>query len=236
MNDRPIFRAQTCLPLAGVWGALLLLIAAVAFALFAASTARAEITYPVDVDATAGRWTIWDTQTGQPLLQHRNWPVADGGPVPGLDPRYAYLLEVRDEPPEIDTRLWVIEYPCPTVADVAGNTLTTTCDAELRPGDELKGAVKNVANERINEAIEMYGFTDPGDYARALALMQAARNQQVLSTEQEEFLDGLSIVGLDYIDSVRAVQAEIETWIDEHPGQAPDIGDAVWPPLPTAEE
>jgi hypothetical protein len=206
-----------------------------ALAALLAAPALAQITYPVDVAGTAARWTIWDTETEQPLHEHRNWPRADGGEIVGLDPRYVYLLEVpRVEPPELDTRFWTLACSG-RVPDFAAATIGVTCAPEVRDASALKSAVENIAQGRIQAAIDAYGLRDPADQLRALSLLQRARDGYVLSEAQDEWLRGVGIVGIEYIDAVRAVQDSLGVWIDEHPGAVPDTGDAAWPPLPETE-
>jgi hypothetical protein len=201
-----------------------------------AGAAAAGITYPVDREATRGRWAIWDLQTASAFRRGADWPVADGGPIPGLDPRYAFLLQVLIEPPTIDSRLQEIAYPCPEVADLTAATLTTTCTATVRDPAALRSAAENAAQARISEAMGLLGLRDPADQVRAIGLLLQARQGVVLNVAQEAWLAGLGVAGVEYIDQVRAKQAEIDAWITAHPGQIPDLGASVWPPLPRAPE
>lgn len=185
----------------------------------------------VERDATAGQWVLWHVPDST-AVRGRTYPVADGGPVIGMDPAYRWLLAVRHEPPEIDTRLQIIPYPCPESADLTTGILTTTCTAQVRPAAELHGAVANAAQSRISEAMGAIGLRDPADQIRAIALLHAARSGAVLTSAQETWLAGLAQAGVEYVDAVRVVQGDIDAWIDAHPGQMPDIGPAVWPPLP----
>jgi len=207
-------------------------------ALAASLPALAAITYPVDVPGTAGQWAIWDTQasaghpTGQVFRRNIAWPVADGGPVPGLDPRYVFLRMTRVEPPVIDSRLQEIAYPCPEVADIQANTLLTTCTASVRPPADLITAVENAAQARIEAAVGALGIRNPADLLRGVALLEAARRGTVLTEPQSAWLQALGAAGVEYVDQVRAAQAVIAAWIASHPGEIPDLGESVWPPLP----
>lgn len=189
----------------------------------------------VDRDATAGQWVLWHVATSTPT-RGRTYPVADGGPIPGMDPAYRMLLGIRVEPPEIDSRFQAIPAQCPEQVDLAVGTLTTTCTATVRNPADLKGAVDNAAGERIAAAMSILGLRDPADQIRALGLFNAWRHGQTLTADQEAWLTALGNAGVAYVDAVREVQAAIETWIDQHPGQIPDVGPAVWPPLPSAPQ
>lgn len=197
--------------------------------------AAAAVDYPAtpeEVSATLGRWTIWDTQDNVPFRRHISWPVAEGGPIPGLDPRYAFLLEVAELPPEIDGRLQSIPVPCPETIDLAEHTITTVCTAQVRPAAELRAACENEAQRRIRAALDAYGLHTLSDSVLAIALLQAARKGQVLTADQEAWLDAVSAVGLAYIGEVREAQSALDLWIDTNPGEIPDIGPLSWPALP----
>jgi len=207
-------------------------ILAAACAAALALPALAEITYPVDVQATKGRWTIWDLQTSSVHAEHRTWPVANGGPLVAPDPRYAWLLEVRLDPPDYDSRLRKIAYPCPKAVDLVAATITETCSAVVRDPEELHTAVLNAAQERIDTALTQLGLLDPADQMRAIGLMQKARRGAVLTAEQEAWLDDLAANSIEYIDEVRARQKQIDAWIDANPGKVPVLNGGLWPRLP----
>lgn len=192
---------------------------------------------PIDPAATAGQWTLWDTQPapGHAFRRHADWPSVSGNPLPGMDPRYLWLAEQRVDPPSIDSRLQTIPYPCPETVSLTAYTITTTCEAQVRPAAELHGAVANAAAERIEAALAAIGFSDPADLVRAFALVQARAQGQTLTAAQSDWLAALAGAGIEYVDQVRAVQASIDAWIDAHPGQLPDIGPSVWPAIPGAE-
>lgn len=210
-------------------------------ALALAGPALAEIAYPVDRAGTAGQWAIWYDADGfgagdQGAVFRRgvSWPVADGGPIQGLDPHYAYLLMVRSEPPAIDERLQAIAYPCPESPDFAASTLATTCTAAVRSAAELVAAVRNEAATRKAAVLAAYGIQSPSDQTRALALLIAERGGQQVGEADADWLNDLGAVGLDYLDAIDDRAAEIEAWIIAHPGEIPAIGDAEWPALPVA--
>lgn len=185
----------------------------------------------VDRDGTAGQWTLWHLADST-AVRDRIYPEADGGPVPGLDPGYRWLLQLRIDPPEIDTRFQQVVYPCPATPDLAAGTITTVCTASVRPPADILTAVGNAAQQRITEAMDALDLRDPADQIRALGLLQAARRGAALTAAQEAWLDALGDAGIDYVDSVRVVEAAIVAWVAAHPGQIPDVGAGVWPPLP----
>jgi hypothetical protein len=39
---------------------------------------------------------------------------------------------------------------------------------------------------------------------------------------------------VDHLDAIDAAAAQIVAWINAHPGELPDIGDAQWPAAPSA--
>jgi hypothetical protein len=213
-----------------------LLITALATAL--ATPALATITYPIDVDATRGQWALVRQAGGTWTVFRRNadWPIADGSAVTGMAADYRWVQQVRIEPPEIDSRLQEVIYPCPEVIDVVAETLTTTCVATLRPVPELVAAVTDAAQQRIIEALTLLGLQDPTDLWRVVAMLTAERAGQTLTAEQDAWLDDVGAVARAYVDAVRARQAEITAWVEAHPDQVPSIGPAEWPPLPVLPE
>lgn len=208
-------------------------------ALFLIAISAGAATYPPGsadaVAATAGRWSLIDTVTGLRLRDHVTWDMPDGSAPVDLDPRYVWVLEIRHEPPAIDTRFASIPAQCPVAVDLESHERVTTCAAVVRPAAELKGSVENVAQARIAEALRQLGLRDPADQIRAIALLQAARGGAVLSSDQEAWLSSVASAGTDQIDQVRAVQSSLDAWIDEHPGEIPDVSCAVWPRLPSGE-
>jgi hypothetical protein len=187
----------------------------------------------VDVTATAGHWVLYRSSTGT-TVRDRSYPVADGGPVPGLDADYHWLLAHLIEPPAIDSRFQEIAYPCPEAPDLTAGTWTTTCAATVRPPAQILGAVHAIASERIGAAIGTAGLSDPSDQYRAIGLLQRQVAGQTLSEDQAAWLASVGTTSIEYVDLVRRREAEINAWVADHPGQIPDVGAAVWPPLPSA--
>jgi hypothetical protein len=193
-----------------------------------AGAASATIDYPVDVSGTAGRWALLHVSSGV-LTRHRTWPVADGGPVPGLDPAYVYLLSSRAEPPDYDSRLQA--YQCTEVIDVPGNRLTTTCVAPARPAQDLVLAVGNVAGDRVDAALRCLGY-DSADVVRMVGLLSARVSGRTLSAAQAADLAGFQAAAVEYVDLVRQAETDLVGWVLANPGLVPDVGEAAWPPLP----
>jgi len=118
-----------------------------AVALLVAAISAAEITYPVDVANT--QWAVMDNDNGEIIKRRAAWPVADGGPIPGLDPRYVYLLHIDAAQPDYDSRLYYLEG-------------TETVDA---PANELRlewVAIKRPTAEQIISAENADLDTGPG--------------------------------------------------------------------------
>jgi hypothetical protein len=227
MSAPPIPKSILIHIAAGLLAALLL------GALFFAP-AQAAITYPVDREATREQWALVQKVDGVWTVFRRDadWPDAEGRPVP-VPPDYAWVHQERVDPPEIDSRLQDIIYPCPEVIDVVAETVTTTCTAVLRPQAELVSAIENAAQDRISEALDVLGLRDPSDLWRVVALLTAERAGQVLTADQSSWLDDVGEAARAYVDAVRARQSAIEAWVIAHPGQVPAIGPDEWPPLPS---
>lgn len=108
------------------------------------------ITYPVD---PASRWSVLQISTGQIISRNNVWPVHDGGPIPGLDPDYVYLLQSADAQPDYDSRLYQLQST--EVVDVAANTIQRTWDTVARPLDERLTAAENVEAEELKRHIKL---------------------------------------------------------------------------------
>lgn len=103
------------------------------------------ITYPVDIVNT--RWTVYRVSTGQIIERNVIWREADGGPIPGLDPDYVYLLQIRDAAPDYDGRLYRLVST--ETIDVPANEIRITHSTEKRPIDDRKVAAENAASEQF---------------------------------------------------------------------------------------
>lgn len=110
------------------------------------------LTYPIDVNATAGRWYLYDTDTqADPVKMSGgtgNWPNADGSEIQGLPANLVPLLAVTDdEPVGIDTRL-VRLVGEPTI-DVPANEIRTSWNIVPRSAEEKKDVVSNIEFEEM---------------------------------------------------------------------------------------
>jgi hypothetical protein len=191
------------------------------------------ISYPVDRAATARRWTFWRLSTSEVVSRNLDWPVADGGLVPGLDPDVVPLLQVTVPAPPIDSRLQVLVQGLPVV-DLDASEIRTGASAQLRPAAELVAAVRSEAGVRKSAALAAYGVDSPTDQTRAIALLLAERQGQTLTEGQDAWLTGLGVVGVDQLDAIDAAADALIQWIADHPGELPDIGDTAWPVAPVA--
>lgn len=103
------------------------------------------ITYPVDVENT--RWSIYRISTGEIVGRNKRWPVADGSEIPGLDPDYVYLLQLRDAVPDYDGRLY--QLVSTETIDVEANEIRITHATQKRPVDDRKVAAENEASSQF---------------------------------------------------------------------------------------
>lgn len=109
------------------------------------------ITYPVDVANT--KWAILQLSDGAIIVRDAAWPVADGSTIPGLDPNFVYLLQVKDARPSYDSRLYFLETT--EVADVGANTLTTSYTAIARENSERIVAAENEEQRRLTKLLRV---------------------------------------------------------------------------------
>lgn len=124
---------------------LITTLVALAALCLSAFVARAEITYPVDVEGT--RWAVIDTNTNEILVRYAKWPRADGQPIVGQATNEVYLLETGPNPPQYDPRVFTLaETSTPYVVE---NKMRTTYTAVRRPQEEIKTSARNVEAERL---------------------------------------------------------------------------------------
>lgn len=97
------------------------------------------ITYPVDTENT--RWAVYQASTALIIARNKVWPVADGGPIQGLDPDYIYLLEVVDAQPAYDARLYSLNRI--EGIDIDANILHSTWETAPRALEEVITAIEN---------------------------------------------------------------------------------------------
>jgi hypothetical protein len=190
------------------------------------------IEYPVDRVNT--RWTFWRLSTETVVSRDLVWPDKDGGPIPGLDPDVVPLRQVPAPQTPIDPRLQVLVQAASPVVDLDASTIAPAVTVALRPEQELIDAVRSEAGRRKQAALTAYGIAEPADAYRAVGLVEARANGQVLTAQQADWLAGVRIVSVDHLDAIDAAAAQIVAWINEHPGELPDIGDAQWPAAPSA--
>lgn len=107
------------------------------------------ITYPVDVANT--KWAVYDTEENKIIGRNKEWPVADGGPIPGHDDRYVYLLQTKAARPGYDPRLYVLQSV--EQADIPACQLTTTYSAVARDLEARKQAAENEENRRLENIV-----------------------------------------------------------------------------------
>ena len=108
------------------------------------------ITYPVD---PASRWAVFQVSTQQIIIRNAVWPVADGGPIPGLDPDYVYLLQITDTKPDYDSRLY--QLVADEEVDVAANTIRRTWSTAPRTLEDRLTAAENVEAEELMRHIKL---------------------------------------------------------------------------------
>jgi len=61
--------------------------------------------YPIDIEATKGKWVIYDTETGKHTRMggNGNWPNGDGTEITRLDSSLVPLLIVEQPQPDYDS-------------------------------------------------------------------------------------------------------------------------------------
>lgn len=191
------------------------------------------LSYPIDYAATRKRWTLWDPTAnngaGAAIVRDRDWPNTAGTAVAYDPPHLLHLLQITAPVQEYDSRLRAAVYPAEDVVDLDAQTIYRRYATPLRPPEELIAAVSAEAEVRKTAALEAAGVRSPGDPLRALSLMLAERQGATLTEAQEAFLDDLRVAGIDLLDAIDAKAAQIIAWIGAHPGEEPDISEAVWP-------
>lgn len=99
----------------------------------------ADISYPVDVEAT--RWAVLDKDAGKVIKRNKKWPVRTGERIKDLAPNLVLLRQVEQEKPEYDERTHRL-IPSEAI-DQAANTITKSYVVEKRTKPEIKQAVKD---------------------------------------------------------------------------------------------
>jgi hypothetical protein len=177
------------------------------------------ITYPV---STESRWAVLQLSTGEIVGRNRQWPVADGSPIQGLDPDYVYLLQLTDAQPDYDPRLFTLEKQ--ETVDASANELRTAWATIARPLDDIKVNAQNVEafeNQRHYSDLERDKLMILG----LGVLFRQVANQQL--TAKEVALKDRVITIATRIWKNDARLRAIITAIDG--GQTPDL-DAGWEP------
>ena len=103
------------------------------------------ITYPVDVENT--KWAILRVSTGEIVGRNRQWPVADGSEIPGLDPDYVYLLHINNAQPDYDSRLYTLSGS--EVVDADANEIRKSWVTEKRSTEEQISSAENEEASRL---------------------------------------------------------------------------------------
>ena len=103
------------------------------------------IAYPVDTEST--RWAVYQVSTGLVIARNKQWPVADGGAIPGMDPDYVYLRQITDTAPDYDARLFRLVGE--EAVDVEANELRRTWTVEAIPAEDVKAEIINEESVRF---------------------------------------------------------------------------------------
>jgi hypothetical protein len=188
-----------------------------------ASSALADLTYPVDPAEWEGRRANYSLATGEITKRNADWPTLDGSRPEGLDPDIVFLLQTQGpDVGDYDSRLYSRQ--CTEIVDLPGNELRTECALVKRPTEEQELAAENEAADRL------YQHYDHNDILLRLLIqvgLNAYRlNSQDLPPKWQTFNDG----NLSYIQQKilpiwerrQALKAEIDA------GLEPDM-DANWP-------
>ena len=111
------------------------------------------ITYPIDTVSTAGRWVLYDTDTGQYYTMSGgsgNWPNGDGTEIVGLDAALVPLLKVADTIPGFDPFLESVVSS--DVIDLTSNELRSTFVVSALSGESLAVAQADKAADDAHAA------------------------------------------------------------------------------------
>jgi hypothetical protein len=191
------------------------------------------LTYPIDYAATRKRWTLWDplaaNGAGAAIVRDRDWPNTAGTAIAYDPPHLLHLLQIQAPYSEYDSRLRAAVQPPRDVVDLDAQTIYRAYDTPLLPEAAIITAIRSEAEGRKVAAMESSGIRSPTDQTRALALLLAERGGQTLSAAQMAFLGDLRVTGLDSLDAIDATAETIVQWVLDHPGEEPDISEAVWP-------
>jgi hypothetical protein len=177
------------------------------------------ISYPVPIDS---RWSVLQVSTGEIISRNRTWPRLDGMAIDGLDPDFVYLLQIRDTPPEYDSRLFVLESA--ETVDAAANEIRTTWTTTARPVEDVKVNAANVEtleNSKHFEARERDKLMILG-----LGVLFRQVANQALTAREIALKDRLIAVATKLWKNDTRLRS-ILTAIDA--GQTPDL-DAGWEP------
>ena len=177
------------------------------------------ITYPV---STESRWSVLQISTGEVISRNKPWPRADGQAIEGLDPDYVYLLQIRDTPPDYDSRLLTLESA--ETVDAPANEIRTTWTTPARPVADIK---VNAANVETFENSRHYEQRER-DKLMILGLGVLFRQvaNQALTAREIALKDRVIAAALKLWKNDARLR-EIITAIDA--GQTPDL-DAGWDP------
>lgn len=106
------------------------------------------ITYPVDSNSW---WSVLQVSTGNIIKRNQRWPIADGTPIPGLDPDFVYLRQVDTAQPNYDSRLYQLVKD--ETIDVDNNTITSSWSTISRDLAERIIAAENKEVEELSKHI-----------------------------------------------------------------------------------
>lgn len=115
------------------------------------------ISYPIDYQATRGRWYLHDTQTGQTskMSGTGNWPNAEGTEIVGLASHLVPVLKVTaDRPADIDERLVRLVGEQQPV-DLEANEIRVEWNIVARSDAEKKEVIANIEYEEANRHIDV---------------------------------------------------------------------------------
>ena len=93
--------------------------------------------YPIDIEATKGKWVIYDktAKTHSRMGGNGNWPNGDGTEIVGLDANLVPLLRVADTTPSFDPSLEAVVSS--DVIDLTSNELRSTFVVSALSGESL---------------------------------------------------------------------------------------------------
>ena len=117
------------------------------------------MTYPIDTEATKGKWVLYDTitRTHARMSDTGNWPTSDGREIPGLAPNLVPLLRVTSEKPTYNPDASTIEEI--EVIDIGAGELRTEYRVIPLPPESI------AASRAYNAAADIFAALPLGKQA-----------------------------------------------------------------------